>query len=150
MNKNTLYKQAACAGVFLLFACILVLIYIPIEKYKTNIIAREIQRILSAQTGSTYTVGSAVLLKTPAQTGTCIFEVSNAAGKTGYACLVRITGICGPVPAVFICSGQNGVEFAGIAGIKDRLPTRESGGITDVQIAYWSAHIRRITENIKK
>ena len=140
MNKKALYKTALFALSFCAFSAVLVLVYVQAEKVKTKRLSTEVQRVLR-QSGSTASVIGNVLLKTPAQISSLVFSLADKNGqKAGYACLVRITGSCGPVPAVFVYDEQKNISFAGIAGLADVF-SKELYGLTDTQLFYWTSRI---------
>ncbi|WP_428771545.1 hypothetical protein V1L52_05820 [Treponema sp. HNW] len=143
MNKKEVYKTGICIMGCLFIAFLLILLYLPAEKYKAKKIAEEINTFLDKNGKSGYKVGEAFVIKSPIQSGVLIFKLADASGKpAGLVCLVRITGICGPVPALFICDKQKNIEFAG--------SFFEDGRLTDMQIAYWITHLRTLTENTEQ
>lgn len=145
MNKKALYKIALFILSVCAFSAVLVLVYVQAEKVKTKRLSAEVQRVLR-QSGNVSSVAGPVLLKTPAQTSSLVFSLVNKNGqKAGYACLVRITGACGPVPAVFVCDEQKNISFAGIAGLPD-IFSKELYGLTDMQLFYWTLRITRFME----
>lgn len=140
MNKKALYKIALFILSVCAFSAVLVLVYVQAEKVKTKRLSAEVQRVLR-QSGNVSSVAGSVLLKTPAQTSSLVFSLVNKNGqKAGYACLVRITGVCGPVPVVFVCDEQKNISFAGIAGLADVF-SKELYGLTDTQLFYWTSRI---------
>ena len=145
MNKKALYKTALFALGFCAFSAVLVPVYVQAEKIKTKKLSEEVQRVLR-QNGSTASISGSVLLKTPAQTSSLVFSLVNKNGqRAGYACLVRITGVCGPVLAVFVCDEQKNIAFAGIAGLTDVF-SKELYGLTDMQLFYWTSRIALFME----
>lgn len=142
MNKKDVYKTVICIMACLFIAFLLILLYLPAEKYKTKKIAEEINTFLDKNGKGSYKAGERLIIKSPVQSGVLIFKLADASGKpAGLICLVRITGICGPVPALFICDVQKNIEFAGAFF--------EDGFLTDMQIAYWITQLRVLTENVK-
>ncbi|MFI3257185.1 MAG: hypothetical protein R3Y36_02680, partial [Spirochaetales bacterium] len=59
---------------------------------------------------------------------------------------LRIMGIGGPVPAVFMYTENAGAEFINFTGFYDTLKD-EHVGITDTQLAYWAKRITETCEN---
>lgn len=143
MQKKEIYKAGSCIMGCLFTAFLLILIYVPLEKYKTKKIAQEINLMLDKSGKKGYKAVDVVILKSPIQSGVIVFTLKDKFGKdAGFVFLVRITGVCGPVPAVFMCDMQNNTDFVGTFF--------EGGCLTDMQIAYWISRLGILTEGFGK
>ena len=143
MQKKEIYKVGSCIMGCLFTAFLLILIYVPLEKYKTKKIAQEINLMLDKSGKKGYKAADVVILKSPIQSGVIVFTLKDKFGKdAGFVFLVRITGVCGPVPAVFMCDMQNNTDFVGTFF--------EGGCLTDMQIAYWISRLGILTEGFGK
>lgn len=143
MQKKEIYKAGICVIGCLFIAFLLILIYLPAEKYKTKKIAEEINLILDKSGKKAYKAAEPVILKSPIQSGVIVFKAEDDTGKdAGFVFFVRVTGLCGPVPAVFMCNMQNDIDFLGTAF--------EGSCLTDMQIAYWISHLRTLREELGK
>ncbi|MGI5172084.1 hypothetical protein H0R92_00585 [Treponema sp. OMZ 840] len=148
MNKKEIYKLSCFAFAFLILSAVLAVIYIQAEKIKTKKLGDEIQKLLTSQ-GYPDFVADHLILKTPAQTSTVMFALKNKSGKkSGFVCLIRITGICGPVPAVFVCDADKNIGFVGIPG--EGMLTKEVCALTDMQVSYWTSRISTFAEVLEK
>ena len=143
MQKKEIYKAGSCIMGCLFTAFLLILIYVPLEKYKTKKIAQEINLMLDKSGKKGYKAVDVVILKSPIQSGVIVFTLKDKFGKdAGFVFLVRITGVCGPVSAVFMCDMQNNTDFVGTFF--------EGGCLTDMQIAYWISRLGILTEGFGK
>ena len=150
MVKKDRLKIGATAAAFLAFFGILCAIHIPVKKSTAKAFAQNIQNVLDQNGLADYRVQEQLLLKNPGQVSLSVFKLAGTkASAPSYACLMRITGICGPVPVVFVYEYAD-VRYVGIAGFKDTIYTKENCGISDIQIAYWSSRIRFVMEDMLK
>lgn len=143
MTKKEIYKTIIGFMICLFTAFMLIVIYLPAEKYKTKKLAEEITVLLNKQGKDSYRAEEAIPVESPVQSGILVFNLKDASDKAaGFVFLVRITGICGPVPALFICDTRKNIEFIGSFFEKNCL--------TDMQIAYWISYLRSFSESIEK
>ena len=143
MEKKEIYKAGMCIMACLFTAFLLILIYVPTEKYKAKKIAEEINLFLDKNGKKGYKAADAVILKSPVQSGVIVFTLKDKFEKdAGFVFFVRITGVCGPVPAVFVCDMQNNTDFLGTFF--------DDSCLTDMQIAYWISRLDILSEELRK
>lgn len=63
--------------------------------------------------------------------------------RTGTLYAVRVTGMAGPWPAVFICSTGGETDFAGIIGRPDSIASPIKYGLTPRVIESWIIRLER-------
>lgn len=152
MDKEELKNIGIFAGIAIVLFLILFFVNIPVQKLKNAGLAKQIQYVLNVVEGDKYTVSEPVLINSSLQNIATAYRLevnpSNAVltGGTTYACILRITGISGPVPAVYIYNTDSGSDFIGIAGLYEAMMEKDKCGITNVQISYWAELINELFE----
>jgi len=144
-NVKELRDFGILSGILVAVFIVIFCVNIPVRTEKKVGLATDIQNVLDLNTENILKVAEPVLINSPIQTSVSVYALSGAKDKM-YACIMRITGMCGPVPVVFLYSPLQGVKYVGIAGIPAVYDSYASAGISFMQIQYWREKISKIIE----
>lgn len=141
MNKEDLKDIGIFASIATVLFLLLFFVNMPVQNTKDVALGKHIQYVLNEVKKNTYTVEEPLLINTSFQNSAAVYRLKGNSSIESYASILRITGICGPVPAVFIYTVNVGAEFVGIAGLHNKMLTSKECGISDIQISYWLEHV---------
>ncbi len=148
MKRSDVRKVQLSITSIILLIVIVCLINIPVVEFKDRGLGNEIQQVLDDFEPNTYAVGEPIFLTSSLEALGNFYALStnssNASNKQ-YVSIIRIMGISGPFPAVFIYDTANGARFFGIAGLRN-LSNNQVHGITEMQSAYWEEVIEKAFE----
>ncbi|OJF77723.1 MAG: hypothetical protein BKP49_01725 [Treponema sp. CETP13] len=133
------------AGILIVIFLLLFSLSFPVSAEKKEGLAVAIQNVFDSENDDNLKVGEFIPINSPLQTSLSVYTVLGQQ-EDMYACIIRITGICGPVPVVFIYSALQGAKYFGIAGEFNKVTDYDLAGISYTQINYWSKKIPTIIE----
>lgn len=116
-----------------------------------NGLKAEVEKRIESTFPNQYTVGSFVKINSPLATSGASYALvekaeSNNQPDEVYAVIIRVTGLYGPIPLVFIYNATNKTgNYCGYAGFDDEIQDMNKYGISSVLINYW---INRLPEII--
>lgn len=132
------------AGILIGIFMLLFLISIPVRNEREKGLACDIQNVLNVNPDNILKIKDYLLITSPAQTSLAVFSLSGSTHEDLYACIIRITGICGPVPVIFLYSESRGATYEGIAGKSIPFDSYSSAGVSYTQIEYWGNKLTNI------
>lgn len=127
-------------GLFLILVLFNLLTIGVSEKHLRN----QIQSVLDKSETEKYVVGEAISLDNQLEYNLRAYTVKTKSNKQVIACLVKITGLCGPVPVVYTYSNDKGVVFQGVISLTKKNVTDFQSGISLSQSEYWKKIIEEI------
>jgi hypothetical protein len=144
-NIKELRDIGVLSGILVAIFIFLFCVFLPVRTEKKVGLAIDIQNVLDLNTENILKVAEPLLINSPIQTSLSVYALSGTTDKI-YACIIRITGVCGPVPVVFLYSHDQGAKYVGIAGTPVVFDNYASAGISFTQIQYWSKKIVKIIQ----
>lgn len=155
--KKNLKTYGIFLGIIVLMTAILIVsILYTRESWKKGL-ADEMQSVLDSYTDEKFIVDRYVEVDSLVSTSSAVYsllKVESGLRKSNvpyYGVIIRVPSIVGPVPAVFVCNGNNvdDVRFVGYAGdfgkAKGVLEFKNSSGIMN----YWRQMVPKITAKIE-
>ncbi len=121
-------------------------ISIPLKTKTDIVMSQKIQSVLENYSEDTYTLSQPIILQNTISTIGSFYSVNTRFNETLYAGIIRIMGIAGPVPAVFLYEDDL-AHFIGIVDLDSDNSDTSIQGITNNQRTYWE---NIITEAIVK
>ncbi|MDR1748220.1 MAG: hypothetical protein LBR47_04095 [Spirochaetaceae bacterium] len=111
-------------------------------------LSENIGTVFDAAFSGQWRIGEYVPLSTPMSVSSAVFRVySGSSGESGgYAAVIRVTGVSGPVAAVYQVTGDGEVRYIGVAGVSDPLKHPRWFGLTDSVISVWGGRIGKLLE----
>lgn len=110
------------------------------EKHLRN----QIQSVLDKSEPEKYLVEEAISLDSQLEYNIRAYNVNTNNNKKVVACLVKITGLCGPVSVVYTYSSDMGAVLEGVISLtKINVPSFQSG-VSLSQSEYWKKIIEEI------
>lgn len=147
MTQNDILNLKIGIPTIVILFLLLFFMNIPVKHVKNAKLAQHIQEVLDKSDIAGYTVGEPVIVTSTLQTMVQAYRLhTQSESDDNYAFILRIMGIGGPVPAVFMYTENAGAEFINFTGFYDTLKD-EHVGITDTQLAYWAKRITETCEN---
>lgn len=155
-NNKEIRNVGILTGALIVIFIVLFCINLPAIKVNRLGLASDIQNVLDLNSENNFTVNKPMLVKSPLQSTLAIYKLvksENALDKNilsiddlSYACIIRITGICGPTPVIYVYSKTFGAKFIGIAGTNIQNQDYKANGLSYTQIQYWGEKISNIIE----
>ena len=142
-SKEALQEYGIFAGGIVLLAIVLSAAAIFTKGAKQSGIKTEIVRVLEEAEPGVWHIGNFVDFAAPVSSSAACFSAKSG-NASGYACIVRLETIYGPLPAVFISDGKHTARFIGIAGLHGRIYAAIESGGAKSQIRYWAELIPRL------
>ena len=142
-SKEALQEYGIFAGCIVLLAVVLSVAAIFTKGAGQAGIKTEIARVLEEAEPGVWHIGDFVDFDAPVSSSAACFSVKGGSGS-GYACIVRMETMYGPLPAVFISDGRHTARFVGIAGLHGRVYAAIESGGAKSQIRYWAERIPRL------
>ena len=143
LSKEALQEYGIFAGgVVLLFLVLSVAVIFTKNGFQSGI-KTEIVRVLEEAEPGVWQVGDFVDFAVPVSSSAACFSAKSGS-DSGYACIVRMETMYGPLPAVFISDGMHTARFVGIAGLHGRIYAAIESGGAKSQIRYWAERIPRL------
>jgi len=139
-SKEALQEYGIFAGCIVLLAIVLSVAAIFTKGAMHAGIKTEIARVLEEAEPGVWHIGSFVDFAAPISSSAACFSAASRNGD-GYACIVRLETMYGPLPAVFISDGKHTARFVGVAGLHGRIYTAIESGGAKSQIRYWAERI---------
>ena len=139
-SKEALQEYGIFAGCIVLLAIVLSVAAIFTKGAGQAGIKTEIARVLEEAEPGVWHIGDFVDFGAPVSSSAACFSVKGGSGS-GYACIVRMETMYGPLPAVFISDGRHTARFVGIAGLHGRVYAAIESGGAKSQIRYWAERI---------
>lgn len=140
--RSTTKKYLLVVSLIVLFLGILVFLTLFIQKQYDLNMMKITQNVITKEYPN-YTISEKMHIDSPISYSSMFFKLNNneATQQENYAVIIRITGLCGPQPVVFICI-EGKTEYVGIAGIDTNKDYRIFDyGITESMIKYYSIFI---------
>ena len=133
--------------VLILFFILAIFTLISRNTWKTKL-RESVENVLVSKYGTLYAVGDYVPIKTPATVSTAVFSIVNTeTNEDGKAILIRLTGISGPMAAVFTYfNGDEKGTFVGYAANTHFVSEENSldNNASETQLNYCSRQIPSI------
>ena len=142
-SKEALQEYGIFAGCIVLLVLVLSVAAIFTRSAFHSGIKTEIVRVLEEAEPGVWHIGDFVDFDAPVSSSAACFSVKGGSGS-GYACIVRMETMYGPLPAVFISDGRHSARFVGIAGLHGRVYAAIESGGAKSQIRYWAERIPRL------
>ncbi|MBC6719996.1 hypothetical protein [Treponema sp. Marseille-Q4130] len=142
-SKEALQEYGIFAGCIVLLAVVLSVAAIFTKGAGQAGIKTEIARVLEEAEPGVWHIGDFVDFDAPVSSSAACFSVKGGS-VSGYACIVRMETMYGPLPAVFISDGRHTARFVGIAGLHGRVYAAIESGGAKSQIRYWAERIPRL------
>lgn len=142
-SKEALQEYGIFAGCIVLLAVVLSVAAIFTKGAGQAGIKTEIARVLEEAEPGVWHIGDFVDFAGPVSSSAACFSVKGGS-VSGYACIVRMETMYGPLPAVFISDGRHTARFVGIAGLHGRVYAAIESGGAKSQIRYWAERIPRL------
>ncbi|MGI5091252.1 hypothetical protein [Treponema socranskii] len=139
-SKEALQEYGIFAGCIVLLAVVLSVAAIFTKGARQAGIKTEIARVLEEAEPGVWHIGDFVDFGAPVSSSAACFSVKGGS-VSGYACIVRMETMYGPLPAVFISDGRHSARFVGIAGLHGRVYAAIESGGAKSQIRYWAERI---------
>lgn len=132
--------------IFGMTAILVVFTLVSRTSWETGL-AYDVQSVLNEYSDGEYTVGKYLHLQSAFSTSSAVYSLlkkdGNGQGRY-YGVMVRIPSIVGPVPAVFVYSEKDGVQFAGYAVDMGKVGAASAISVSSGIMAYWERLIPEI------
>ncbi len=139
MKRSDKKKIQYSLIVFTLIVVLVFFLTIPLKQKTDDSFIIQVQTILDMYAEQTYTVESPVTVQSTLSTTAHFYSVKTRNNTTHYACIMRIMGLSGPVPTVFLFE-NNKATMIGYPGFGDN-ELKANHGLSNNQIAYWEKSI---------
>ena len=104
-----------------------------------------VEKVLDEYDANNWTVGKFIPLNNPFSLSAACYQAQyRKTGDIYKAIILRIETYYGPLPAVFIVSEDNEVEFAGYSSIHGRVLTQLTNKPSDKRIDFWKEKVIEI------
>ena len=104
-----------------------------------------VEKVLDEYDANNWTVGKFIPINNPFSLSAACYEAQyRKTGDIYKVIILRIETYYGPLPAVFIVSEDNEVEFAGYSSIHGRVLTQLTNKPSDKRIDFWKEKVIEI------
>ncbi len=142
MKRYHKKKVQQCITVFLLITIAAFFITTFIRDNTNTVLSQHIQVCLDAYDEGQYTVTEPLTITNTLSTMGNFYSVVTNQNITMQTCIVRIMGIAGPVPAVFL-HNNGSTNFIGVSGLTTMIYENQHG-LTANQLSYWENTITQV------
>jgi hypothetical protein len=140
-------KYGLFAGILCIMFFILIIMTLMTRKSWDKGLQMQTQTVLDSFYTGGYIVGDAVQLNSPFAVSAACFKVRFSSGQEGYAVILRMVTIYGPLPGVFICRNGSVPIFAGFANSGGRVSSLLNAETQNVRIHYWQNRLMKILKD---
>ncbi|MCQ2593056.1 MAG: hypothetical protein MJ188_09770 [Treponema sp.] len=130
-----------------------ILIYSSVlsRKIWVNGLKLTVENVLEEFEPNQWLVGANVTINNPLALNAACFEARRRLnGETYKVVIIRVQTFYGPIPAVFICDGENNVDFVGYASLHGRIKSALHNYGPDKRIEYWQLKVPVIIGTYEK
>ncbi|MCR4741465.1 MAG: hypothetical protein K5866_01130 [Treponema sp.] len=133
--------------VLLISVSFLIIIYsikLSRKSWQTNLKV-SVEKVLDEYDANTWTVGNFIPINNPFSLTAACYETQNRkTGNVYKAIIIRIETYYGPLPAVFLVSEDNNVEFIGYSSLHGRILKQLINKPSDKRIDFWKEKVIEI------
>ncbi len=148
MKRSDVKKVQLSITCIVLLTVLIFLINIPVDKYKDKGLKSDIEQFLRTVDLDYYTIEEAIYLNSTLEALGNYYRLQNnqtIENVNTYICVIRIMGLSGPVPAVYIFDKMNGARFIGSAGVATSQENEH--GLSKIQISHWENVLEQAFSN---
>ncbi|MDE5897884.1 MAG: hypothetical protein K2H09_01265 [Treponemataceae bacterium] len=104
-----------------------------------------VESVLEEKQPGRWKVEQPMKINSPFSTSAALYRVRDAEnGSRGFAAVVRIATLYGPVPAVFVCDKDGTVSFMGCSAVRGRIKLLVEERPQSLSVNYWRARLADI------
>ena len=145
--KRLFIRAGILSGIFCVIFGLLVVFSVMASKSWRLSVRDSLLLHLNADGNQTYEVGDPIHISSSISYN-CVLYPLSAKGTPkdyDYAAVVRIASIYGPLPAVYLCRGNN-VEFGGFLGMEESVSKKISLSVEHSQVKFWGNKVVNILD----
>ena len=146
-TKEFLRGYGIFFGMLLLFMLILMLLgKVSAGRWESGL-RRSVAAVLDEKQAGVWTLEDAVEITTPLSMGAAAYRATRAEdGAEAVAVILRVQTLFGPLPAVFMQTGEEPAAFIGFASVHGRIAELLDAFAVSPRISYWRRKIGTILE----
>lgn len=108
---------------------------------------QSVATVLDEKQAGAWRLGAAVRIKTPLAMGAAAYRATRVEdGADAFAVILRVQTLFGPLPAVFVQTGEEPAAFIGFASVHGRVAVLLDSFAASPRISYWRRKIKSILE----
>lgn len=135
------------------FLASIVMIRLSDSFWRTGLRAA-VESVLEEKQPGRWKVEQQMRIHSPFSMSAAVYRVRDAEdGSRGFAAVVRIATLYGPVPAVFVCGRDGSVSFMGCSAVRSRIKLLVEERPHSLSVNYWRARLADIisvSEEVEK
>ena len=148
-SKEMLKKYGIFSAFIAIFFLILFLLTLFSRSSWNDGLQKQTQTVIDSYAEKLYVVTSPVHIDSPFATSAACFSIRNRkTEQTGYAVILRMMTIYGPIPGVFVWEPGESAHFIGFACLSDRVSQHLQKNLPNSRIQYWQKRISQIVGSV--